>query len=140
MRNAMKLLKLFLCRKSFDGACAATVIISGGIRRSLFLATNKRWCKFKSASSWTRKPQLQWQNFDPQTNQSVAGRCFFFSQLLLTTELRRFPLSVILTNYLQQLHYVVLKKLLSQPNCKLKIQSVIKSWNTILCADKTRGL
>ena len=43
---------------------------------------------------------------------------------------RKVLLSVILTNYLQQLHYVVLKKLLSQPNCKLKIQSVIKSWNT----------
>ena len=70
--------------------CSSRNINEGNLS-SLLLATNKRWRKFKSASSWTSKPQLQWQNFDPQTNQSVAGRCFFFSQLLLTTELRRLP-------------------------------------------------
>ena len=76
----MKLLKLFLCRKSIDCACAAAVIISEGIWRSLFLATNKRWCKFKSASSCNSK------HVTPA--QSPEGA--FFSQLLLTPELRRF--------------------------------------------------
>ena len=80
IRNAMKLLKLFLCRKSIDGACAAVVIISEGIWRSLFLATNKRWCKFKSASSCNSK------HVTPA--QSPEGA--FFSQLLLIPELRRF--------------------------------------------------
>ena len=64
--------------------CSSRNINEGNLS-SLLLATNKRWCKFKSASSWTRKlscngkpltPKAVWQWTPSKISQSPEGAFF----------------------------------------------------------------
>ena len=77
--------------------CSSRNINEGNLS-SLLLATNKRWRKFKSASSWTASRscngKLLTPKATPETRQQPEGAALSHS-----------------TNYLQQLQDVVLKKL-----------------------------
>ena len=87
--------------------CSSRNINEGNLS-SLLLATNKRWRKFKSASSWTASRscngKLLTPKATPETRQQPEGAALS----LLTTTL--------------QLQNVVCKNYLSQSNCKLKFK------------------